>query len=261
MSADKDAVSGTVSMDSMVREAADLLRGSVLAVASTGAGMSRESGIRTFRGEEGFWKQYRAEDLASVEGIRKDPALVWEWYLERLRACDRLQPHMGYRALVTIQDAIGRLPLITQNVDGLNQKAGIRDVIELHGSLRTASCLEGCGRSPVPMTEDIFGEMPPRCPCGSVLRPDVVLFGENLPEQALKRAFRLAESCDSMLVVGTSMVVYPAAAIPIIALRNGARVIEINVEETPLSHLEGVLSLRGTAGAVLSEIAKAVCEE
>ncbi|MBN2588041.1 MAG: NAD-dependent deacylase [Candidatus Fermentibacteraceae bacterium] len=252
---------GSASTGAMIREAAELIRESRLMVVSTGAGMSRESGIRTFRGEEGFWRQYRAEDLASLEGIRKDPGLVWEWYRERLRACCQLQPHAGYRALVRIQETVGRLPLITQNVDGLHQKAGIRDVIELHGSLRTASCLAGCGASPVPMTEDIFSEIPPRCSCGSVLRPDVVLFGENLPEQSLKRAFRLAESCDLMIVIGTSMVVYPAAALPVIALREGARVIEINTEETPLSRLEGTLSLRGTAGLVLPQIAKAVCEE
>lgn len=246
---------------SLIDEAAELIRESGLVAASTGAGMSRESGVRTFRGEEGYWREHRAEDLASIDGIRRDPELVWEWYRERLRATDRLEPHPGYGALAAIQDTIGRLPLMTQNVDGLHQKAGIRDVIELHGSLRTASCLDECGRSPVPMTGELLREIPPRCACGSVLRPDVVLFGENLPEQALKRAFRLAESCDLMLVIGTSMVVYPAASLPLIALRSGARVIEINIEETPLSSLEGTLSLRGTAGHVLPEIAKAVCEE
>lgn len=247
--------SGTASL---ISAAAELLRGSDLTVASTGAGMSRESGIRTFRGEEGFWKEHRAEDLASLQGIRENPALVWEWYRERLMACSELQPHAGYNALVSLQESLGRMPLVTQNVDGLHQKAGLRDVIELHGSLRTASCLDMCGAPPVPMTEELFGEMPPRCECGGLLRPDVVLFGENLPEQALKRAFRLADSCDVMLVVGTSMVVYPAAALPMIALRGGARVIEINPEETPLSSLDGALSLRGEAGSVLPEVAKAV---
>lgn len=241
------------------RRAAELLRRSRLTVVSTGAGMSRESGVRTFRGEEGYWRQYRAEDLASIQGIRNDPSLVWEWYRERLRATEELEPHSGYHALVDIQETLGRLPLITQNVDGLHQKAGIRDVIELHGNLRTASCLEGCGAPSVPMNEELFREMPPRCAeCGSILRPDVVLFGENLPEQPLKRAFRLADSCDLMVVVGTSMVVYPAAALPMIALRSGANIIEINTEETPLSPLDGTLSLRGEAGRFLPDIAKAV---
>lgn len=238
--------------------AVGLLRSSSLLVASTGAGMSRESGVRTFRGEEGFWREHRAEDLASLEGIRRDPLLVWEWYRERLGACAELRPHAGYEALCRLQESRGRLPVVTQNVDGLHQKAGLRDVIELHGSLRTASCLEGCGAPPVRMEPDLFRRMPPRCVCGGILRPDVVLFGENLPEEALKRAFRLAERCDLMMVVGTSMVVYPAAALPMIALRSGARVIEINTEETPLTSMEGTVFLRGTAGSVLPELAKAV---
>lgn len=243
------------------RRAAELLRRSRLTVVSTGAGMSRESGVRTFRGEEGYWRQYRAEDLASIQGISNDPGLVWEWYRERLRATEELEPHAGYHALADIQEALGRLPLITQNVDGLHQKAGIRDVIELHGNLRTASCLEACGAQPVPMNSELFREMPPRCgECGGILRPDVVLFGENLPEQSLKRAFRLADSCDLMVVVGTSMVVYPAAALPMIALRGGADIVEINTEETSLSRLDGTLSLRGKAGKVLPEIAEAVSD-
>lgn len=241
-----------------VLKAAGYINGAGLTVVSTGAGMSRESGVRTFRGEEGYWKEYRAEELASLQGIRKDPKLVWEWYRERLRACEELQPHSGYLALKALQEKLGRLPVITQNVDGLSQKAGLRDVIELHGSLRTASCLEECGSPAVRMTEELFGELPPRCSCGAILRPDVVLFGEQLPVQALKRAFRLAESCDVMLVIGTSMVVYPASSLPLVALQNGARVVEINTEKTPISSLEGTVSLRGRAGEILPEIAKAV---
>jgi len=240
----------------LISEAADLITAASLAVVSTGAGMSSESGVRTFRGEDGFWREYRAEDLASIEGIRRNPGLVWEWYRERLKACEELEPHAGYSALVRIQREKSILPLITQNVDGLHQKAGIKDVIELHGSLRTASCIDGCGAPCVRMTEDLFEELPPRCSCGSILRPDVVLFGEQLPHQALKRAFRLADSCDLMIVIGTSMVVYPASSIPLIALRRGVRVIEINTEETPLSSVEGTLNLRGTAGRILPEIVK-----
>jgi len=227
-------------------------------VVSTGAGMSSESGVRTFRGADGFWKEHRAEDLASREGIRKDPVLVWEWYRERLKACEELKPHKGYDSLVRIQNEMGILPVITQNVDGLHQKAGIRDVVELHGSLSTASCFEACGASSVRMSKKLFEDLPPRCSCGSILRPDVVLFGEQLPEKALRRAFRLADDCDLMLVIGTSMIVYPASALPLITLRKGAVVIEINPEETPLSSVAGTLSLRGTAGDILPEIVKAV---
>ena len=264
MSAEEDLSSSVAaelpSCDS-VAEAADMIKAAGSMVVSTGAGMSRESGVRTFRGEEGLWKEYRAEDLASIEGIRKDPALVWEWYRERLKACQELVPHAGYYALVSMQNGKGKLPLITQNVDGLHQKAGIEDVIELHGNLRTASCIDSCGVPSVRMTGDLFEKLPPRCSCGSILRPDVVLFGEQLPEQALSRAFRLADSCDLMMVIGTSMVVYPASSLPLIALRKGAKVIEINPEETPLSSLDGVLSLRCNAGSVLPEIVKAVYGE
>ena len=245
----------------LIAEAADMIESAGFTVVSTGAGMSRESGVRTFRGEDGFWKEHRAEDLASLEGIRRNPALVWEWYGERLKACQELEPHAGYYALARMQNGKGIFPLITQNVDGLHQRAGIEDVIELHGNLRTASCIDSCGAPALKMTADLFETLPPRCSCGSILRPDVVLFGEQLPEQALKRAFRLADSCDLMLVIGTSMVVYPASSLPLIALRRGVKVIEINPEETPLSSLDGTLSLRGTAGRILPEIVKAVYGE
>lgn len=243
---------------SHISEAAGMIKAAGLTVVSTGAGMSRESGVRTFRGKDGFWKEHRAEDLASLEGIRRNPELVWEWYRERLKACQELEPHAGYYALARIQNEKETLPLITQNVDGLHQKAGIKDVIELHGSLITASCMDCCGAPCTRMTEELFEKLPPRCSCGSILRPDVVLFGEQLPEEALIRAFQLAESCDLMIVIGTSMVVYPASSLPLIALRRGAKVIEINPEETPLSSLEGTLSLRGTAGSILPEIVKVV---
>ena len=252
-------MTGRPAMEEICR-AAEMIAASKLPAVSTGAGMSRESGVRTFRGEEGFWKEHRAEDLASREGLRKDPVLVWEWYRERLMATEDLVPHPGYEALERIQLEKGKLPVITQNVDGLHQKSGLNDVIELHGSLRTASCLDGCGASKVRMEEELFLELPPRCSCGSILRPDVVLFGEQLPREALERAFHIAGICDLMLVIGTSMVVYPASSLPLIALRRGVRVIEINTEETPLTELDGTLHIGGTAGKVLPEIVKAVDE-
>lgn len=240
-----------LSSEKLIDETIEMLAEAEMPVVSTGAGMSSESGVRTFRGEDGYWREYRAEDLASPEGLRKDPELVWEWYGERLKAYDDIQPHAGYHALVQLQERIGRLPVVTQNVDGLLQKAGLTDVTELHGSLRTASCMNGCGAPPIPITEELFESLPPRCSCGSILRPDVVLFGEQLPEKALRRAFDLAESCDLMLVVGTSMLVYPASSLPLFVLRRGMPVIEINPEETPLTSLAGVTSIHGAAGQVL----------
>ena len=227
-------------------------------VVLTGAGISAESGVPTFRGEDGYWREHRAEDLASPEGLRKDPELVWEWYGERLKAYGDIKPHAGYHALVQLQERIGKLPVVTQNVDGLLQKAGLIDVIELHGNLRTASCMNRCGVPSILITEELFESLPPRCSCGSILRPDVVLFGEQLPEQALKRAFNLAESCDLMLVVGTSMLVYPASSLPLIVLRRGMPVIEINPEETPLTSLAGVTSIHGAAGQILPLLVREV---
>ncbi len=254
----KGSVMNELQPGNLISEAADMVEAARSMVVSTGAGMSSESGVRTFRGEDGFWREHRAEDLASIEGIRKNPELVWEWYRERLKACEELEPHAGYYALVTIQSEKGILPLITQNVDGLHQKAGIEDVIELHGNLGSASCIDRCGAPSVEMTEELFEELPPRCSCGSILRPDVVLFGEQLPEEALRRAFHLADSCDLMMVIGTSMVVYPASSLPLIALQRGVKVIEINPEVTPLSSLDGTISLHGTAGSILPEIVKVV---
>ena len=237
-----------------MEKAGRLLRESRRPVACTGAGMSRESGIRTFRGEEGYWRQYRAEDLASLEAIRADPETVWQWYSERLLHNARVLPHPGYHALVAIENRVGFLPVITQNVDGLHSKAGSSEVVELHGSLRTASCLNEPDRS-FPLTPELLQDLPPRCPCGSVLRPDVVLFGEPLPALEMERAFRLARTCDLMLVVGTSMVVYPAAAVPYQALGSGVGVLEVNPEATALTGEPGVLSLRGAAGELLPRLA------
>ncbi len=219
-------------------------------VVFTGSGMSKESGIRTFRGDDGYWKQYRAEDLATPGALRRDPALVWEWYRDRLVAGEEVEPHSGYDALTHLQNVKGSMPVITQNVDGLHQKAGHHDVIELHGTLRTASCMDGCGKR-VELSPEILKELPPACVCGSWLRPDVVLFGEPLPYEPYTRALTLAEACDIMLVIGTSMVVYPAAGIPYAAISTGARIIEINPKRTDFTGTPGVITLESAAGAVL----------
>lgn len=236
-----------------MERAAGLLADSRRPVAFTGAGMSKESGIRTFRGEDGYWRRYRAEDLASLAAVRSDPETVWQWYAERLLHNAGVEPHAGYHALVEAERRIGSLPVVTQNVDGLHSRAGSSEVIELHGSLRTASCLDEPGRT-FEITPRMLEDLPPRCPCGAVLRPDVVLFGEVLPQEEMSRAAELARSCDLMMVVGTSMVVYPAAAVPHAALRAGAGVIEINPEPTALTGEPGVVSLRGRAGELLPEL-------
>lgn len=218
----------------------------------TGAGMSSESGMATFRGRDGLWNRMSPEALSSIEGLRENPRMVWEWYGRRFLAGEDVKPHQGYRALVEMQNRKGRLPVVTQNVDGLHRAAGLSEVYELHGSMRTVRCLSECG-----YTTDFHGGLllnpPPVCPdCGSVLRPDVVLFGEPLPRQALETGFSLAGGwADALLVVGTSMLVWPAAGIPWEALRVGAEVIEVNPEPTSLSRSPGVIWVPGRAAEVL----------
>jgi NAD-dependent deacetylase len=234
-------------------EARHLLASSVRIAVFTGAGMSSESGLRTFRGADGFWRQHRAQDLATPEALLSDPVLVWEWFRERLAVLGGIVPHAGYAAIVELETRKPGAIVITQNVDSLHRQSGSKDVIELHGSLRTASCIRERIRR-FPVTAKLLESLPPLCPCGALLRPDVVLFGEPLPSIELSRAFAAARRCDLMLVVGSSLLVHPAAAIPFTALSSGAAVVEINPEPTDLSAAPGVISIRGTAAAVLPEV-------
>jgi NAD-dependent deacetylase len=219
----------------------------------TGAGISAESGIPTFRGAGGLWREYRAEDLATPQAFRRDPKLVWEWYEWRRGVVCAASPNAGHEALAEIERRRGdSFTLVTQNVDGLHERAGSIRVHRLHGSLWWLRCT-GCGaealdeRVPLP-------ELPPRCgDCGAMLRPGVVWFGEVLPETELDSSVAAASACEVMLVVGTSAVVYPAAALVPLARRAGARVIEVNVEETSQSGLADV-AIRGAAAVVLPEI-------
>ncbi len=217
-------------------------------VVLTGAGVSAESGIPTFRGPEGLWRSFRPTDLATPEAFRRDPALVWEWYdwrRQRIAAC---QPNPAHRVLAEMESVLPDFTLITQNVDGLHQAAGSRNVLELHGNIWRVRCT-ACGwsgedrRVPLP-------EIPPHCRCGGLLRPAVVWFGESLPSHILEAAWEAASRCQMMLVVGTSAVVQPAASLPIIAKRNGAYLIEVNPAETPITPLADEV-LRGPAGEVL----------
>lgn len=216
----------------------------------TGAGISAESGVPTFRGAGGLWREHRPEDLATPEAFARDPDLVWEWYEWRRARVAAAAPNPGHHALVRLEGSGRPFTLVTQNVDGLHERAGSRDVVRLHGSLWTVRCTR-CGaerddrRVPLP-------ERPPRCACGGLERPGVVWFGEPLPAEALERAIAAAGSCDVLLVVGTSAVVWPAAGLVPHAFAAGARVVEVNPEPSAISGQ--VLALRGPAGAVLPEI-------
>lgn len=229
------------------------LAGAKLVVASTGAGMSRESGIPTFRDAlEGLWERYDPETLATERGFRADPPLVWSWYAERRRQIVACEPHAGHRALAEMDGLLPRVVVLTQNIDGLHTRAGSRDVVELHGSIRRVKCLDAHH----PFTgelQDAEGGPPPCPQCGSPLRPDVVWFGEVLPQDAMDRAWILAELCDVMLVVGTSGLVFPAADLPRAAKRAGARVVEVNPAPSGITPVAD-LFLRGPAGEVLPEL-------
>lgn len=237
---------------------ADSTRTGRMIVAFTGAGMSEESGIPTFRGAAGLWTEYEPTRVASAEAFTLDPVYVWRFHEELRRICREASPNAGHIALAWIETALTELapmPVITQNIDGLHQAGGSSTVIELHGSIHRVRCTR-CAY----VSEDLpleFEEVPPVCACGALLRPDVVWFGEQLPPAALLNAQQLAEDSAAMLIVGTSATVQPAAALPMIALRRGAPLIEINPDDTPLSPLVEV-RLRGRAGQVLPDLAQAL---
>jgi NAD-dependent deacetylase len=205
----------------------------------TGAGVSAESGVPTFRDEGGLWHSYRAQDLATPQAFRRDPALVWQWYDWRRSIVGACRPNTAHHALADMEQALDDFVLVTQNVDGLHRLAGSRRVLELHGNIWRLRCTLECRpawedrRVPLP-------EIPPRCPgCGALARPDVVWFGEALPGEALMAAMEASRRCALMLVVGTSALVQPAASLPLLALDNGAYLVEINPAAAPLSHLAG----------------------
>ncbi len=221
-------------------------------VALTGAGVSAESGVPTFRSPGGLWRHYRPEDLATPQAFARDPNLVWEWYDWRRGLIAGCEPNAAHAALAEMEARLPDFVLITQNVDGLHQLAGSRRVLELHGNIWRMRCTrQGTTlterRTPLPA-------LPPRCPeCGAPLRPDVVWFGEALPADILESAFEAAAACDLMLVVGTSAVVQPAAGLPLLARDNGAVLVEVNPEPTLLSGYAD-LSLRQPAAQALPEL-------
>ena len=218
----------------------------------TGSGISAESGVPTFRdAQTGLWSKFRPEDLATPEAFQRNPKLVWDWYAWRRQLVAEAQPNPGHFALAELERRVPKFTLITQNVDGLHQRAGSRDVIELHGNIGRTKCVE---ENLVVETWNDTGDVPPRCPrCGGRLRPDVVWFGETLPPDAFERAVAASRSCDLFLSVGTSTLVHPAASLPFEAMERGAIVVEINPEETPLTS-RAAFALRGASGVIIPEL-------
>ncbi|HLY07661.1 MAG TPA: NAD-dependent deacylase, partial [Planctomycetota bacterium] len=205
----------------------------------------------TFRGPGGLWREFRPEDLATPEAFAADPALVWEWYAWRRGLIARARPNPGHEALAELERRAPEFTLITQNVDGLHALAGSRSVLDIHGSLWRTRCVP-CGTVREDRATEL-GRVPPRCSCGALLRPDVVWFGEALPEELLRRSISAIDACDLLLVIGTSGIVQPAASFADAALSRGVPVLELNLEATPLSD-RATTTLRGRSGELLPRL-------
>jgi NAD-dependent deacetylase len=225
-------------------------------VALTGAGVSQESGLRTFRdAQAGLWAQYRPEDLATPEAFARNPGLVWDWYAMRRERAASVQPNLGHFALAGFERRLPGFLLLTQNVDGLHQRAGSQRVIELHGNITRVRCAS-CGHFPDAWPEGGAGA--PRCArCGGLLRPDVVWFGESLPREALEQAVEASRACQAFLSIGTSGLVQPAASLAFAAKNRGAVVVEINAEATPLTE-KCDFAFHGKSGEILPALLAAL---
>ncbi len=240
-------------MDDLIRRAAEDLAAAGNVTALTGAGISIESGIPPFRGKGGLWEQFDPMEIAHIDALMRDPAKVWKILVKEMKEIvDRAKPNDGHKGLAELEARDKLKTIITQNIDGLHQAAGNTDVIEFHGTFAWQRCMD-CNKKYETRKVDI-SEIPPRCECSGILRPDAVFFGEIIPAEAMRRSRQAATDCDLMLVIGTSAVVQPAAMIPIIAKDNGAKIVEINPERTPLTGEISDYLIMGRAGEVMNRI-------
>ena len=228
---------------------AQKLKGSKKIVFVTGAGISQESGIPTFRGKDGYWRRYDPMKLASIDAFYDDPKLVWEWYEDRRKNILSVKPNEGHFAISQMEE-FKDVVVLTQNIDGLHQRSGSTNILELHGSIIRIKCTVCDFLDNI--TEN-FESLPPKCKCGSMLRPDVVWFGEPLPQNIWQSAIKEASICDVMIIVGTSLVVSPANTLPVYAKQNGAILIEVNPEKTVMSN-DMTLSIQATSVGVLPKM-------
>ncbi len=217
----------------------------------TGAGVSAESGVPTFRGADGLWKSFRAEELATPEAFRRDPKLIWEWYDWRRSLIAPLSPNAGHFAIAEMEKRFDDFLLITQNVDGLHEKAGSRKLLELHGNIWKTRCVDE--HTVRENRQTPLKELPPLCGCGAILRPHIVWFGESLEPAVIQKAIKTSQECDLFIVAGTSALVQPAASLAGMAKEAGAFVIEVNIEKTPISSIVDV-SYRGKSGEILPQL-------
>jgi len=240
-------------MENLIKKAAQQLSRAKNATALTGAGISTESGIPPFRGKGGIWEKIDPMEFAHIDAFLKNPAKVWDILIREMKSItEAAQPNPAHKALADLETMGILTTVITQNVDGLHQRAGNTDVIEFHGNFAWQRCMT-CGQK-IENKEVDLSRIPPQCACGGILRPDCVFFGELIPVDALVRSEQAAASCDVMLVIGTSAVVQPAASMPVIAKRSRAVVIEINPEQTPLTHHVSDYLIPGTSGDVMTRI-------
>lgn len=215
----------------------------------TGAGISQESGIPTFRGKDGLWRNYDAMKLATIDAFYENPKLVWEWYNERRKNIFSAEPNLGHKAIAELEKFV-KVVILTQNIDGLHQRAGSTHVLELHGSIIEIKCTVCKFRNKI-LTK--FTNIPPLCKCGNILRPNVVWFGEPLPQDTWQEAMIHSSNCDVMIIAGTSLVVSPANTLPLYAKQNNAYLIELNPEETMMSS-DMDLSVRSTSVIALPQL-------
>lgn len=243
-------------MDDKIIEAREIIDKASSITVLTGAGISAESGVPTFRGEQGFWRQQRPEDIATPQAFWRDPKFVWEWYDLRRQTTKEARPNSGHYAILDLENQKPNFNLITQNIDGLHQLAGSRNIIELHGNIWQIRCTK-CGN--VEENYDVpIREIPPNCKkCRALGRPNVVWFGEMIPMAAIDKTLVAIEQCQIMLIVGTSGVVEPAASMGLLAKQTGKTVIEVNLEPTVNSHLYD-MDINGKSGEILPLLFKSV---
>ncbi|MBA7609447.1 NAD-dependent protein deacylase Sir2 [subsurface metagenome] len=241
-------------MQDKIQKARDAIARAEKLLVFTGAGISKESGVPTFREADGLWEKFKAEDFATLDAFKRNPREVWKWYRERRALALKVKPNPAHYAVARLEEAHEDFLVATQNIDNLHQRAGAKKVLELHGNIMHSYCMK-CGH----LVDESAGELPgevPSCPCedcDGLMRPKVVWFGEQLDPHDLERSFQFASECDCCIVIGTSGLVYPAAQIPFLARRNDATIIDVNPEPSAITPIADYF-LAGPAGQIMPQL-------